>query len=804
MGSALQDLRYTLRTWARSPGFAAIAAVTLAIGIGANTAIFSVVNAVLMRPLPYSEPQHLVRLYDNFVERGLLEWPASLHNFLDWRDRNRSFQEMAAWQSLSGNLTAGVEPKRVIYTTVSQGFFRVLQTSPALGRAFLPEEGLPGSDSVVVLAHGFWLDQFGGDEAVIGDSLELHGERCTVVGVMPPGFGFPDPDVALWKPLVRDTSNPLERGRHYLNVIARVKPDVSPAQAGEDMDRVAAGLALDYPDQNEGATVTVRPLQDAIVADSRPVLFILWGAVTLVLLIACSNVSNLLLVRTSSRRRELAIRTALGAGRLRLVRQLLTESLLLCVVSGTTGVLLAFWSIRWLAALASQTLGTTGEIRLDGQVLAFTILATLFTGLLTGLAPAIRSSRTDPNGDLKEAGRTLGGSSGRRTRNALVVAEVGMALILVVGAGLLVRSFAALTRSDAGFDSRNVLTFRLSLPTASYPTAESTRFFHAQLAERLEALPPVEAVSSNILLPLEGPFERWGFALEGREEVPAQQAASALLRQVTPGYLKTMRIPVLRGRSLASHDGPDGQKVVVISEALARRYWPGEDPIGRRINFRGMNRMFFGPDSTETTWWTIVGITGEVPDSSLADEPNPVAYMPLEQYPVALRTMSVAVRTQGDPSVLAGAIRAEIAALDRNLPLFNVRSMEQVLGDSMGRTRLLMMLIGAFAGVALALGLLGIYHEIGVRMAMGARPRDVLRAILGQGVLLAGAGIGAGLVGAFALTRYMESLLFGVTTNDLATFTGAAALLLAVALLATWLPARRASGVNPVTALRHE
>jgi putative ABC transport system permease protein len=796
MEQVLQDIRHALRSWTRTPGFTAVAVITLALGIGANSAIFSVVNAVLLRPLPYEEPHQLVRLYEQGRSLGLSEDSVSLPNFSDWREQNQVFQEMGAHDFAAGNLTAGEEPRRVTYSLVSPGLFDILRVPPLLGRTFLPAEDLSGSDNVVVLSHGFWRDQFGSDPLVLGNPLILHGVNYTVVGVMPASFAFPSPEVALWRPLPREAANPLGRGHHYLDAIARLKPGVTPRQAQAEMSAIAERLAIDYPDSNEGYGVTVVPLHESAVADTRPVLLILWAAVTLVLLIACSNVSNLLLVRGASRAKELAIRAVLGAGRPRLIRQLLTETLLLCIVSGGGGLLLAAWSARWLSNLSAETLGTAGEIALDVRVVAFTAFVAVATGLLTGVVPAIRASRADLDESLKEGGRGSGAGAGHRVRNLLVVSEVAMAVVLVIGAGLLTRSFAALMTADAGFDPRNILTFRLALPEATYPTAEQTHLLYEQLVERMEALPQVESAGANILLPLQGAMENWSF-------------------YVSPGYLGTMRIPMLEGRGLARFDQRDGEHVLVIGETMARRFWPGEDPIGQRIRIRGWDTWFYGPDASETTWWKIVGIAGDVPDVALGTASNPVAYMPLAQYPAPLSAMSMAVRTRADPASAVSVVRGEVLAVDGSLPIFAVRTMEEILRDSAGKTRLSMLLIGMLAGVALGLAAVGIYgvisysvsqrtHEIGVRMALGARPGDLLRQVVVQGLLLAGAGVGIGLLGSIALTRYLDSLLFGVAATDLATFAGVSGVLLIVALTAAFLPARRAAVVEPVAALRYE
>ncbi len=815
MEQITQDIRFAVRTWVRTPALTAAVVLTLALGIGANTAIFSVVNAVLLRPLPYEEPGQLVRVYDENPSRGFSRFAVSLPNFADWRAQNDVFQEMAAYDFQAGNLATGGEPRRVTYSRVTPGLSGLLGVVPALGRTFRPDEDQPGRDDVLVLSHGFWQEQFGGDHRILGTTVRLHGESCTIVGVLPPGFRFPTDEVALWRPLPGQTDNPLERGHHYLNALARMKPGVTLEQAQAGMSAIAARLVIEYPNSNEGFGVSVVPMREAAISEARPAVLILWAAVALVLMIACANVSNLLLAQTASRRKELAIRGVLGAGRPRLLVQLLTEALIVCVVSGLAGLALASWSLRWLSGLAADALPRGGDLSMDGRVLAFTAIAAILTALLVGVAPALGASRVDLNEPLKEGGRTSGAGAGRRVRKVLVVSEVAIAVLLAVGAVLLIRSFAALARTDPGFDPADMVTFRISLPEAAYPTAEQTDLFHQQLLERLEALPQVESAAVINQPPLAGDLEIWGFAIEGRAASDADAAANLRLRTVSPGYFTTMKIPLQRGRLLTRFDARHGENVLVVSRAMAERFWPGEDPVGQRLRIRGWETWFGGPDATETIWWRIVGVVGDVPDVALDAGPNPIAYMPYAQYPDPSLTMSVVARATSGTAGAVTAARGEVLALDGDLPIFRVRTMDEILRDSVARRRVSMLLLVVFAAAALVLAVVGIYgvvsysvaqrtHEIGVRLALGARPRDILVEVVGQSLLLGGIGAGIGLAGALLLTRFLESLLFGVAATDPATLGGVPAVLILAALAAAYLPARRAAITDPVAALRYE
>ncbi len=808
METLWQHLCYGARMMGRRPGVTTVLVITMALGIGANAAIFSVVDAVLLRPLPYEEPGQLVNLYEYNLAKGYSRFSVSIHNFTDWRNQSRVFEGMAAYKYRSANLTGGSEPRWVSYAEVSADLFQLLRVAPILGRSFHPEEDLQGNHTVVLLSHGFWRDHFGGDDAIIGRSIELHGVGHTVVGVMPPSFEFPSPEVELWRPILRDPAlHGGDRSSHSTRAIGRLQPGVTLEQAQVEMDTLAARLWRTYPETNEGWGVTVESLHHSMVSDIRAVLLILWVAVGLVLLIACSNVANLLLAQVASREKEMAIRSALGAGRLRIALQTLTETVLLALVSGVIGVLVAFLGVKWLPSLAGESLPRFNEVGLDWRVLAFTALATFTTGILIGLVPAIQGSRTDLNGSLKEAGRTSAPGMRGRFRNLLVVCEVALALVLLISAGLVILSFMNLWRTDAGFDPNNLLTFRYSLPSSSYSTNEHRSAFHRQLVERIGALPEVESAAVISNLPLEGDYDLWSFTIEGR---PAEETANAntMIRRISPGYLGTMRIPLLKGSALTSFDRAEGDSVMIISRTMASKYWQSEDPIGDTVRFNG-------PPELRSIAWRIVGVVEDVPSSSLEVAARPTVYVPYDQFPFSISSMSFALRASTDPAQLERSVRAAVEAADKNLPIFNLRTMEEMRGESVARRRFGMLLIGLFAAVAMALAVVGLYgtisyvvgqrtREIGIRMAVGARRRDILEMVIRHGLALTGVGIVVGLAGAFALTRYLGSLLFGLSNRDTTTFVAVSVLLLVVAVLAAYVPARRAAKTDPIAALHYE
>jgi putative ABC transport system permease protein len=812
METLWQDVRYGFRMLLKKPGFTAVAILALALGVGANTAIFSVVNGVLLRPLPFKDPDRLVRLgeWSKQVPGMSISYP----NFKDWREQNHVFEGIAAMQFDSYNLTGADEPERLQGRNVSWNFFDVLGVRPAAGRSFRPEEDRAGAPRVCVISNSLWQRRFGSDQKVLGRAVTLNGEPYTVVGVLPVGYRFGTPtDVFVPIGLGEASERMAPRDNHPgIYAVARMKEGVRVEQAEAEMKSIAERLGAAYPKENAGNGISITPLREYFVGDIRAWLLIILGAVGFVLLIACANVANLLLARAASRYREIAVRTALGASRFRIIRQLLTESLILAVISGTVGLLLAMWGVDVLRRASLDIIPTTADISLDRTVLFFTLGVSLLTGVLFGLAPALQASKPELNEALKEGGRSGSeGSTRNRVRSLLVVAEVALSLMLLVGAGLLVRSFMRLLQTQTGFEPRNLLTLSLSYRVGKDEGRKALDFFHA-VEERVRAVPGVEAVAVSNGVPMLGSSETT-FQIEGRPPTEAGKRPFTVVYFPTHDYLKAMGIRLVRGRFFDEHDTQDSPLVAVIDEDFARLYFPGEDPIGKY--FEGTPEM--GIPHSE-----IVGIVAHVKNYGL-DTPGPVQaelYRARDQVPDRFQPLladrvSIVVRTATDPAALGPAVRRAIQEVDPNEPVYNVNTMEQVLSDSVATQRLSMLLLGIFAGVALVLAAVGIYgvmsyavaqrtHEFGVRMALGAEGRDVLRMVVRQGMLLALAGVGAGLLGALALTRVMSSLLFGVSATDPLTFVGVPLVLACVALLACLVPARRATKVDPMVALRYE
>jgi putative ABC transport system permease protein len=812
METLLQDLRYALRMLAKRPGFTAVAVLTLAVGIGANTAIFSVVNAVLLRPLPYEEPERLVVVWDNFLNMGLPQISVSVPEFEDYRTRNQSFTGMAAWAMTTGNLTEAGEPEQVRVAFVTTDFFSVLGVNPVKGRGFIPEEGQDGNDNVAVLSHGLWQRRFGSDPDVVGKTLRLNGEVVSIVGVAPPGFRFPR-ELDLWAPIAVTTGGPNapSRGSRFLSVFARLKPGVSLEQARSDMAGLGSALMGEYPNNyptDSGWTVTVVPLHEQVVGDTRPALLVLLAAVGFVLLIACANVANLLLVRAASRSKEVAVRLALGASRVRLVRLLLTESVLLALAGGLLGLAVAVWGVDMIAAASPAGIPRIDEVGADARVFLFTLGVSVATGVLFGLAPALQTTRPDLLESLKEGDRGSTESFKRnRVRNGLVVTEVALSLVLLVGAGLLIKSFVRVWNVDAGFDPENVLTAQLSLPQMKYTEKQQATLFYQQLVERMQALPGVQAAAVATLLPMTG-NSSGTVTLEGKP-VPQTGGLEADQRGVSPDYFRAMGVRILRGRGFTAQDVEGAQPVCVVDEKMALEQYPGEDPIGRQIKIGG--------SQSQLPWMTIVGVASHLKNQGLEEEGRVQLYIPLFQPPFQgpVRNTYLVAKTATDPEAVAGAMRATVASLDRDLPIANVRAMEDVLWDSVATRRLAMSLLGLFAAVALLLAAVGLYgvlaysvarrtHEIGIRMALGARPGDVLRLVVGQGLVLIAIGVAVGLGASLLVARAMSDLLFGVSAADPLTLVGTPVLLLLVALAACYVPARRAARVDPMIALRYE
>jgi putative ABC transport system permease protein len=786
----------------KSPGFTLVAVAVLALGIGANTAIFSVVNAVLLRPLPYPGAERVVAFEGVNPSEGITRSNLSAPDFADWRAAQQSFEALAMFTSGSANLTGGDEPERVGASAVSADFFRALGVGAARGRALLPEDDAPGGGEVVVISNGLWVRRFGADPGVVGRRVEVNGRGLEVVGVMPAGFDFPQ-RAEVWMPLQLDVAKEPRDNRSY-QVVGRLREGVTLEAARAEMDALTARLALSYPVTNGGWGLRLDRLQDSIVGQLRALLFVLLGAVGLLLLIACANVANLTLVRAASRRREVAVRLALGASRWRVVRQMLTESLLLALAGGALGVGLSVWLTELLVAMSPRNTPRLAETALDARVLLFATAATLLTGLVFGLAPALQASKADLNDALKEGGRGLAEARGR-ARGLLVVLEIAVSLVLLVGAGLLVKSFARLRQVDPGFDASNVLTMRVSLPGARYPEPLKKAEFYASLVERVRALPGVESAAATISLPLNGSNLSVGrsFVREGRPLAP-ESSEDAAYSVITPEYFRAMRIPLRAGRDFNDRDDAGSTMVAVINEPLARKIFPGEDPLGKHI----------------TVWRDeefpreIVGVVGETKPNGLDSEPKLQVYVP-ERQDADWGGMSLVVRAQGDPEALTQAVRNEVRALDRDQPVYDVKTLERVVADSTAYRRLAAVLMAGFACVALVLACVGLYgvisyavarrtHEIGIRMALGARPRDVLRMVLRQGGALVLAGVGVGVAAALAATRALASMLYEVSAADATVYAFVALLLAAVALVACLVPARRATKVDPMEALRYE
>jgi putative ABC transport system permease protein len=797
----------------KKPGFTAVAVLALALGVGANTAIFSVVNGVLLRPLPFKDPDRLVRLgeWSQQVPGESIAYP----NFLDWREQNHVFDGIAATQFDSYNLTGVDEPERLQGRNVSANFFDLLGVTPALGRSFTADEDRPGAERVCVISYGVWQRRFGGDGKIVGRQVTLNAQPYTIVGVLPADYRYgTQTDVFAPIGLRADDEVMKDRDDHPgIYAVARLKDGVSFGQAEAEMKAIAERLAESYPKTNGGHSITMVSLREYFVGDVRASLLVLLGAVGFVLLIACANVANLLLARAASRSREIAIRTALGAGRLRIIRQLLTESVLLAAVGGGVGLLLAWWGVDVLRRASLDVIPTTADIGLDRTVLFFTVGVSLLTGILFGLAPALSASKADLNESLKEGGRTgTAGAARNRVRSALVVAEVALSLMLLIGAGLLVRSFVSLRGTETGFDARKVLTMQIS-NKAGKDEGRKVSNFLTQVEEKVKALPGVESVALANGVPLLGATEM-GIHIEGRPPAEISKQPMTVAYWATPGFFKAMGIRLVRGRLFDEHDTQNSPLVTVIDEDFAREQFPGEDPIGKYLAA--------SPDGA-VPHTEIVGIVRHVKNYGL-DAPGPVQaerYSPLYQVPDKYMPqvgahVTLVVRTKGDdPAAMTDAVRRAVHEVDPNQPVYGVQTMEQVLSDSVASQRLSMTLLSLFGAVAMILAAVGIYgvmsyavvqrtHEIGIRMALGARGRDVLRMVVGQGMVLALAGVVVGLAGAFALSRVVKSLLFGVTATDPLTFVGVPLVLLLVALLSTFIPARRATKVDPMVALRYE
>ncbi|HEX7314426.1 MAG TPA: ABC transporter permease [Pyrinomonadaceae bacterium] len=814
MKTLLQDVRYGLRVLRQKPGFTAVAVLTLALGIGANTAVFSLVSAVLVRPLNYREAERLVTVWEDGTAAGFPRDVLAVGNYADWRARNKVFEEMAAIDQRTFDLTGeGGEPEKILGLGVTSNFFPLLGAEAKLGRVLLPEEDRPGGERVAVISHGLWQRRFGGERSVVGRAVLLNGEPYTVAGVMPADFQFEYPNVELWIPVAFTPEQLADHANHYLEVVARLKPGVTVEQAKADLNAVARGISEAYPDDATNLSAAVVPLREHLAGDARRPLLLLLAAVALVLLIACANVAGVLLSRAAARRREIAVRAALGASRARIVRQLMTESVLLSAAGGALGTLLALWTFAFLQQLVPAGMRATAEPRLDSAVLWFTIAVSLAASVAFGLAPAWQASKTDLNDALKQAaGRGVG--AGRRLRGAFVVAEVALALVLLVGAGLVIRTLSNLRGQYAGLRPESVLTMRTQLAENRYREPARRAAFYEGVLERVKGLPGVVAAGYTTAVPLTRKGGANGLSVEGKDNGP-DSAWNANHRQVSPDYFRALGLAVREGRGFNEQDDEGASPVVAVNETLARSFWPGESALGKRFKVGA-------PDSPQP-WLTIVGVVEDVRQMA-SDEPvKAEMYVPYRQAVrywksstyTSFTPRDLVVRTSVNPTSVAPGVREAVREVDPYQPVSSVRTLEEVLGRDTAQRRLSVILLAAFAGLALLLAALGIYGvlaffvvqhtpEIGVRMALGASPGDVLRMVVGRGMRLALTGVGFGLLAAFALTRLIESQLFGVSASDPLTFAGIALLLALVALLACLIPARRATKVDPMIALRYE
>ncbi len=808
-----QDMRYGIRMLLKAPSVSIVATIALALGIGANTAIFSVVNTVLLRPLPFANADQLFNVWETDSVRGSQRGSASYPNFADWRDQSHSFTQMASYHTADFIFTGHGDSTRLQGAVVNADLFPLLQASPVMGRAFRPEEDKPGeSGRVVLLSQQLFQKRFGADPNVINQSMVLDGKPYTIVGVMPQTFQFPvqnDP-VDLWTTVAvdRDGEEPIteERGAHYMNVIARLKPGVSREQAQAEMTAIGSRLEQQYPDKNLHRSIGIEPTLEALVGDIRPALFILLGAVGCVLLIACANVANLLLARAMARQKEMAIRSALGASRLRVIRQLLTESILLSLAGGLLGLVLAAWWSDLLIALGKDNIPRAMQVGLDRYVLAFNIGVSLLTGIIFGLVPALHSSKTDLNESLKEGSRGAGeGTHKGRMRGILVVSELAIAVVLLVVAGLLIQSLWRLRNVSPGFEAQNLLTFAVAIPEVKYPTERQDQFFR-ELVSRVQAIPGVRSAGAVIPLPLTGDMFRISFEQEGHPVAKGDQP-SADFFAVSDDYFKTLGVKMIKGREFTQRDSENAPGVIIVNEAFAKKYFPNEDPIGKRL------KPGISTTEKKADWREIVGVVSDVRNRNLSSELRPGYFLPQSQVPFS--QMSIVVRTINEPHTLVTQVQNVVHGMDPDVPVFSVKTMEEYISATVAAPRFNSTLLSIFAAVALILTIVGLYgvmsysvaqrtNEIGIRMALGAQTKDVLSLIVFQGLKLVWIGLGIGLAGALASTRILKSLLFGVTDKDPLTFIVVSVILSLVALLACYIPARRATRLDPLQALHYE
>jgi putative ABC transport system permease protein len=810
----LQDLRQGARSLIKQPTFTIVAVITLALGVGANTAIFSVVHAVLLQSLPYRDADRLVSVWEHSRKSGDAQNVINMGNFFDWKEQNRVFEDMAAFFDMTSNLTSGGDPEEIPTQIATTNLFNILGVNPILGRSFTPDEGRPGQPRVVVLSFGLWQRRFGGDPQIVGRKLSLNisdTNEATVIGVMPADFKWHVKAGSITRKMAemwtqwRVGEDTRRRQGRYASAVARLKPGVTFEQAQAEMNAIGGRLERQYNEFNANWGVNLVPLRKQFSGEIRLALLVLLGAVGMVLLIACANVANLLLARSAARQREVAVRAALGAGRGRIIRRLLTESLLLAGSGGLAGLMMAWWGTDFLVSLAPPDLLNLSQVKINAAVLGFTLVIALLTGVIFGLAPAFEATRLNLSESLKEGGKSLGGGMrAQRLRSALVILEVALALVLLVGAGLLIRSFARLQGVDPGFNAQNMLTMRMSLPGRKYDNDQKRISFFRQAVAQMQALPGVESVGAVNFLPFSAPHAGTGVEIEGRPKLPPGQGLNTGVIVSDLNYFRTMQIPLKRGRLFTDQEATEMRHVVVINEAFAREHFPNEDPLGKRVTIDMKD---------DNQPCEIIGVVGDSKHMNLDAEVEPMSYWPHPE--LAYSGMTIVIRTRGDAASVTSAARGVIRTLDPEQPVADVRTMEDLIGTSVARARFNTLLLAIFATVALLLAGVGIYgvmaysvaqrtREIGVRMALGARATDVLRLVVIRGMALALAGVALGVAASFALTRLMETLLFNVSATDPLTFAGIPLLLAFVALLACLIPARRAAKVDPMVALRYE
>jgi len=805
MDAFFQDLRYGARMLIKNPNFTAVAVLTLALGIGANSAMFSVVNGLLLFALPFPESDRLIQIWASNQARGWNDASISYPNFLDWKKNNQTFEEMCLHFSTSLNMTGRGEPERIRGLRSSTNLFAVLQRSPAMGRIFMPEEDKPGADPVVIISHGLWQRRYGGDPGILGSTIPLDGLPHIIIGIMPADFWFNHPNTEVWLPHVL-TAEGSPRGSRSYTALGRLKEGVELSQARADMDTIASQLEQEYPDENKGWGIALLSLRRQI-ADDEMVLMVttIYLAALFVLLIACANVANLLLARAASREKEIALRMVMGGGRWRLLRQMLTESVLLATLAGISGLLVGYWFIKALLLIAPTDVPNLDKIRMDETVLIYTVITSLMTGFIFGLVPALQSVRPRIHAALKEGGRSHSGGSRHRLLKSLVVVEVALALVLLVCGGLMVRSFMARALGDPGFDTGNLLTARISLPNSKYEKPPQREQFYREVVAGVQGLPGVKSAAAVQSLPLDGNNWWSGITIEGRPPAQPGDRISVGYMIITPDYFGTLGIPLLLGRFFTDQDGT-AHPVAIINETTARRHWPEEpNPVGRRLKF--------GSEDSESPWLPVVGVVGDVRHSDPGSRPRPEVYVPHSQESNSV--MTIVARTATDPLDLAGPMRDAVWAVDVNQPVYRIRNMEQVVDERVKGPKAAAQVMGAVSILALVLAAVGIYgvvgygvsqrtNEIGIRMALGARRGSIFRMILAQGMLLVGMGLIIGLVAAFFSMRVLDSVLHGITPSDPATYVTISFVLLMVALIASFLPARRATEVDPLIALRYE